>query len=421
MADNRLPIDEITARVEADIAAEREQAHAIVAASTTAAVEETPEVERLRQDNERMHALITRVLEARNQAREFMTIWSDPRKLPELIQEVYMSHPDVQDLKKKLGEEQAQRAARLIAHMALTYEIHPLIRGMIYAWDQDGKVIVEVGYRGYSEMLKRDGMDFDTRPMTDDECVIHEVGKQDRGYLCFVHDWDRADRFVKHGEPVPPPYRGVGIWKPSYQVPKTKSGDWRAEINALKDAARRALSFAVTRTADAQTLDFVYSVTDDAWIMPIEIADWLKFPSIVRRFEEYLSSLNITDEEFNAHLGQDWRYTTLQPDEIKVKADECAAARNNAIDGVFEEKVAEPATEVPTEAPEPEVPAVFEAPKEIKPASKRASKTRRKPAKPAEQAMCENCGVEPGEETPFGVYCKTCAERKAEADAKKTA
>lgn len=403
--DNRLDLDALDERMKAETAREREEARAKLEITrrsngNSSLVEvEQSELDRLREENGKMRAAMNHFLEARNSAREFMTIWSDPRKLPELVQEVYTSHPDVQTVRQEAGVEMAQRASRLIAHMALTYQIHPLMRGMIYGWIQDGKLIVEIGYRGYGEMLKREVMDFETRAMTADERSEHGLSDKDRGWLCFVYDWERNERFTSRGQPAPAPYRGVGAWRAANPkkgsdtypdpVPRSKSGDWVAEKNAIKDAARKALSFAVTKTAQADAIDFTYSRTDDAWVMPIETAQWLQWDQAVSRFEQLLAERAVADEEFTTYLGHNWRYTNLDPDAIKAKLDAYVAQREQAVEGAFSEQ------------PEPNE----------KPAEVTAEKVEGK------AKVCINCQVEPGEDTPVGFLCPTCARKLADLDA----
>lgn len=407
--DTRLDLDAMDARMKAEAEREREEARAKLetirrangeSGEESAVVQiEQSKLDQLREENGKMRAAMNHFLEARNSAREFMTIWSDPRKLLELVQEVYMSHPDVQTIREEVGLECAQRASRLIAHMALTYQIHPLMRGMIYAWIQDGKLIVEIGYRGYGEMLKREVMDFETRAMTADERADHDLGEQDRGWLCFVHDWERIERFTSHGQSAPLPYRGVGAWRAANPkksggtypdpVPRSKSGDWVAEKNAIKDAARKALSFAVTKTAQADAIDFTYSRTDDAWVMPIETAQWLQWEQAVERFEQLLAERTITEEEFNALLGHNWRYTNLDSDAIKARLDAYVEQRDQALKGAFSER-SSPGQETPAKPPAK---------------GKNESQT------------CSNCQVEPGEDTPVGFLCPTCARKLADMDA----
>ncbi len=440
-------------------------------------VEEQPtdEVAKLREENDKMRALISRVLDARDAAREFMTIWSDPRKLPELIQEVYNSHPDVAKLRSddQIPAEQAQRAARLIAHMALTYELHPLMSGMIYAWVDGAKLIVEIGYRGYNEMLKRDGLDWSTRPMTDDERHQHGLKDDDFGYLCFVEDWARTDRFRAHGKPDPEPYRGVGVWRAENPlkynkpdpVPSTKSGNWVSEKNAIKDAARKSLSFAVTKTADPNVLDFAYRADEGVWSMPIQTAAWVNHPAAAARFQKLLADSGITDEEFNAFLGHNWRYTTLEPNDIKAKVDELIQSRQVATPAAVVEKPAEKSGDEVLDVPAlvaqanearaeraaeaerariGEVPTAVETvpeekPAEVKPepaaeiqpdavpaAAEKPAEPPATPKKKGEKAVkhddsavrrCESCEIEPGSETPEGWLCPTCARNLADAKA----
>ena len=404
MSDNRFNLDEMGARLEELERAEKVKLGLDPDGKALVKVEDAPAAElvKLRDENDKMRALINRVLDARNAAREFLTIWTDPRKLPALIQEIYNSHPDIEKLRQEVGIEAAQRAARQIAHMALTYELHPLISGMFYAWEQDGKIIVEIGYRGYNEMLKRDGMDWSTRAMTPEECLRHGVNAEDRGYLCFVHDWARLDRFRTHGQPDPEPYRGIGIWRKGNGVPKSKSSEWVSEKNAIKAAARMALRFAVVKTADADTLDFVYNADEGAWSMPIQTAAWLNNPALQGRFAALLASNGLTEDEFNAFLGHDWHYTQLEPEAIHEKVLECAKVR---LAVVIEEVEAALETEPP-------------ALQATESAEEKSDGDSELPAEVSTPAMCANCGVETAAgDGPYPDLCLTCARRKADAQA----
>ena len=433
--DRRFNLDEIDERMK-DL--DRQELAAMGIDPDKAPVVVTPdpaaELARLRDENEKMRALIERALEARTRARDFMAIWSDPRKLPDLAQEVYLSHPNIALVRTEINEEAARRAARLIAHLAVTYEIHPLIAGMIYAWPDGGKVCVEIGYRGYLEMVdRRQDLDYDgPHDMTPDQRALHKLGSEDRGAVCYVWDWAKKRRFEMNDKTYTPSV-GIGVWQEKNRygrrdnVANGRSPQWQAEKNAIKDAARRALSFAIVRTADLPDIvDLAYDGESDMWTLPAPVADWLNNAAMLQRFESLLAADGITSEEFNAYLGHNWRYTPLSPEEIKGKLDAYLNERRAAAiqaDQVFEPAtspvaptleadpapVADTPAETPVDAPTPTV----EAPPAETPTPAKTKKT----AAP-KTVMCANCKVEPAVETPLGsAYCATCASKLADSKA----
>lgn len=414
----RLDLDDISRRFEADQQAERERANALAPK-----VEPEPSdsrLARLEEENEKMRAMITSALEARSRAREFMTIWSDPRKLPDLIQEIFIAHPNVVEI-AKTSPEAARQAARLIAHLGVTYELHPLISGMIYAWIDNGKLYVEVGYRGYLEMIKRNThLDVDgPREMTPEEKRLHGVGSEDHGGICFIHDWKRLERFTRRGLPAPQPHYGIGIWRKKNSrgkednVPASKGPQWVADKNALKDVARRVLDFSIVRTADLDIPELVYDDEGSLWTLPVPAAAWLKNPGIVKRFEALLNEHRVDEADFNVFIGHDWHYTMLEPDAIKSKLDDYLASRPQVMEGVFVDVPADPPAEAV--APEPEAPpAPVAAQPEPDPAPKEPEPVKKAP----KVATCTNCGLDPADaDGPYPNLCPKCASAKADADA----
>ena len=410
--------------IEARLKADRDAEEAARPKGTLATVPDPDsELARLKVENERMRSMINSALDARSRAREFMTIWSDPRKLPELIQEVYLTHPDIPKLRKDLNDEAARRAARTIAHLAMMYEVNPLIQGMIYTWADGDKAVIEMSYRAYSEMIHRyEYMDIDgPRPMTDEERKLHGLGPDDRGAVVTIEDWHRVERFTKHGRPAPAPYLGIGVWRERNargkqdNIANGRSAQWQAEKNAIKDAARRALPFAVRKTADADIVDLEYDDEAGMWRLPAPVAEWVKRPDAVNRFAALLAEHDIDEDAFNDALGHNWRYTTLEPSGLREMFDTYIAARVQVVEGQ--------AIETPEPEPEP-------APKKTtaKPKAAATDVTNADPEPPeadhppvgSEPKRCANCGIEAAVETGLGdEYCETCAKHLANKEAAK--
>jgi hypothetical protein len=358
-------IEELHRRVEADqqVELEAQQARAASAVTIHAAPEtDADKLARLEAENEKMRVMITGALDTRSRARDFMTIWSDPKKLPELAQEIYTSHPNIAKISKDAAPIVAQQAARLMAHIGVTYGIHPLINGMIYAWLDGGKLYVEVGYRGYQEMLHRyEHYDIDgPREMTPEEKVLHGVGPEDKGAVCFIYDWKRMERFKANDLPAPTPFYGVGIWRANNNrgkadnIAASKSNQWMAEKNAIKDVARRVLSFDIVQVAKQDIPEVGYDDEAGLWTLPVPMAEWVKNPSSAAKFKKLLEDREIDEAAFNEFIGHDWRYTTLSPDDIKAKVDEYRIANPKIVNGVFVEA---------DQAPEPrEQPALHDDP-----------------------------------------------------------
>jgi len=442
----RLDLDAIDARMtelrEKEMAETASVSPGIYAMTT---VDLPAEVQKIKDENERLRHMVLSAMDSRNRAREFMTIWSDPRKLPELIQEIYISDPDIANIKKAMTksdqnyppdviEATAQRAARLKAHVALTYELHPMVPGMIYSWVDKGAVVTEVGWRGSTELINRhEYLDTDgPRPMTEAEKELHGIGPEDRGAVFFVHDWQKMDRFLSHGLPAPAPVQGVGAWRAKGQygkpdnIPQGRTGQWVAEKDAVKDAARKTIAYPVRKMADAEILDVVYDTESGMWRLPINTADWLNDQRAVTRFENLMKEHGITDGDFNEFLGYNWRHSQLDPVAIKAEFDRFLSQRD-AIDSTA--IVIDPADDLNTttvlvEQPKP---APMPAPARNKPAAQPEAsadletdgETEPPKVKDAGVAapapkMCKNCGLEPAVETPVGNdLCESCAKHSA--------
>lgn len=417
----RYDLDDIEAR----LAADRERELAERPRMVVKVESPDDKLARLENENQRMRAMINGALEARNRAREFMTIWSDPRRLPELIQEIYISDPNIAAIQKAMEKENypapaiaetCQRAARLKAHIAISYQLHPLVPGMIYCWFDRGAVVTEVGWRGYQELVGRhEHIEIDgPRPMTDQEKALHDVGPDDRGGIVHIYDWKKSDRFTSRGLPAPAPVVGIGVWlakNPRHGgradgVPDGRSNQWVAEKNALKDAARKVTTYEIVNTATlaVDVIDMVQDTETGVWSLPVQTAQWLKDQSSLSRFVKYMNELGITDDDLNAFLGYNWRYAVLSPEEMKLKADECATelkaaprlpAEATHTEEVAPEPVAEPAPEVKSKKPETGPKADF-APKK-----------------------CRNCGIDDAD--PLNLVDETLCTRCANAEADRQA
>jgi hypothetical protein len=413
----RLDLDAMDARI-AEIEAQERAQHPGLSLTP-----ETPEqkLARLMEENERLRRMVGRSIEARNSAVEFVNMWADPRRLPDLVQEVYLSHPDIPKISAELSPETGRRVARLIAHMAITYQVHPLIAGMIYAWPDDGVARVELGYRAYMEMLKRHSLDFDGPFEIDEEQrALHGLKPDDRGAMYLVFDWARMERFRRFGRECQP-FRGLGVWRNNQTVPKGRSGQWVAEKNALKDAARRALSFAVRELAEMQWMfEVTYDQDVDVWTVPAPTADWVRDPVKSGRFEKLLAEHGITDEEWNAHLGHNWRYTDLDPQEMHQRFLAYVQGKPAVVTG---EAVTPP--ETTGEAPQtgatstPTPPAAETADSQaVDPA---AATTPEGAAEAVQAPLIVPCSFEgcdePGADTPEGWLCPTHARKAADANA----
>jgi hypothetical protein len=387
--------------------------------------EETPEqkLARLTEENERLRRMIAHSIEARNSAVEFVNLWADPRRLPDLVQEVYQSHPDIPTVREKINEETALRVARLVAHLAVTYQVHPLISGMIYAWPDGGVARVELGYRAYVEMLKRHSLDFDgPHEMTPDQRAEHNLKPEDRGALYYVYDWPRMERFARYGRECKP-FIGLGIWRAaSDKFPKSKSGQWVAEKNALKDAARRALSFAILQLANADVFDAAYDQELDVWSIPAPTADWTKDPAVVKKFEELLAEHHVTDEEWNQQLGHNWRFTPIEREAMRARVLTYVDGRPAVVNGEVVPETPAPTAEpapVPVEAASPAVePVEPKAPESAPEPTESGQKADTAPETP--KAKCASCGkANATGEGPYPQYCKRCANKLLDADAAK--
>jgi hypothetical protein len=427
--DRRLDLDAMDTRIAEIETQERAQNPGL------SLTPETPEqkLERLMEENERLRRLVNRSIEARNSAVEFVNLWADPRRLPDLVQEVYQSHPDIPKIREKLNEETARRVARLIAHMAVTYQVHPLISGMIYAWPDKGVARVELGYRAYMEMLKRHSLDFDGPfEMDDAQRAGHNLLPEDRGAVYLVYDWPRMERFRRFGRECRP-FTGVGIWRPREEkdekgdnFPKSKSGQWVAEKNALKDAARRALSFAILELAHADLLlDATYDQEVDMWSIPAPTADWTRDPLVTGKFEELLAEHGITDEEWNARLGHNWRYTSVEREAMRQKVLDYVQGKPAVVAG---EPVTQPDSTGEPESGAPAEPVAEAAGQAVEPTEPAAEPEGEKEPEPIPEAVqaplsvpcsVEGCS-EPGEDTPEGWLCPTHARKKADAKAAKS-
>ncbi|MFA6270744.1 MAG: hypothetical protein WC657_06090 [Candidatus Paceibacterota bacterium] len=422
----RYNLDEIEARLQEDSERElAERPRVIVRA-------ETPDdkLVRLERENDRMRAMIYGALEARNRAREFMTIWSDPSRLPELIQEIYISDPNIAAIQKSMESskenypatviaETCQRAARLKAHIAISYQLHPLVPGMIYCWFDRGAVVTEIGWRGYQELVGRsEHIEIDgPRPMTDEEKRLHCVGPEDRGGIVKIYDWKKIDRFASRGLPAPEPVTGIGVWlaknprhydKPD-GVPDGRSAQWTSEKNALKDAARKIVTYEIVNMAALgdNVIDLVHDTESGVWSLPVQTAQWLKDQTGVARFVKYLNEKGVSDDDLNAFLGYNWRYSVLSPEEMKLKADECVAARSSApklIEGAPVEK----RPDVPEQKPEPSPKVKAEKPP-----------TGQKPDNAPKCRLCDNSADVLN--LVDGTLCGACAGKEADRMAAKEA
>ena len=164
-------------------------------------------------------------------------------------------------------------------------------------------------------------------------------------------------------------------------------------------------------------VDLTYDSEADAWVLPVPVADWLNNRLATARFTKLLADKGIAEEDFNAFLEHNWRYTQLQPDEIKARVDEFLAARDTPV--VVEEPVPPAADEAPVVVNEQPVASVETAAEKPAATEKPKPPTRPKIAKQAKPKVkpCENCGLEPGAVTPVGWLCPTCARKKADAAA----
>jgi hypothetical protein len=438
----RLDLDAMDARIAEIEAQERAQTPAL------SLTPETPEqkLARLTEENERLRRMIAHSIEARNSAVEFVNLWADPRRLPDLVQEVFQSHPDIPKIREKLNEETARRVARLIAHLAVTYQVHPLISGMIYAWPDEGVARVELGYRAYLEMLKRHSLDFDGPfEMDDAQRALHGLSGEDRGALYYVYDWPRMERFARYGRECKP-FTGEGVWRKNQTVPKGRSGQWVAEKNALKDAARRALSFAIMALANAEVLDVAYDQELDMWSVPAPTALWTHDPAVVKAFEALLTEHHITDEEWNQQLGHNWRYTPIEREEMRTRVLTYVEGRPAVVNGEVilspipdelptSDSAAEPAPAEPdslaheaADAPALEPPSAPEPAATGQQPDGESTPVEEKAPEPSPEAVQAPLSVpcsfegchEPGTDTPEGWLCSTHARKAADSRAAKS-
>jgi hypothetical protein len=282
---------------------------------------------------------------------------------------------------------------------------------MIYTWPDKGVARVELGYRAYMEMLKRHSLDFDgPHEMPPDVRALHNLQPEDRGAVYYVYDWTRIERFRRFGRECQP-FMGIGIWRfknargESDNYPVSKSGQWVAEKNALKDAARRALSFAILALA-TETFDAAYDQELDLWSVPAPTADWTRDPLVTAKFEELLAEYGIPDEEWNRHIGHNWRYTSIDREEMRQKVLDYVAGKPAVVAG---EVAAQ--TDATSEPPALDRPAVEPT----------AEKAPEEPAEAVQAPLIVPCSFEgchePGADTPEGWLCPTHARKAADASA----
>lgn len=143
-------------------------------------------------------------------------------------------------------------------------------------------------------------------------------------------------------------------------------------------------------------------------------AAWLSKPANVRRFEEYLEEIGLSEEDADRALGHPWRRTTYAAEDVKAIVD---AYKRATYDGEDDEGQPDESPDSGGEAPIPDG----------YPAGTALSEAEREDfARTAETAaktlgLCINCGVEPAVETPLGSdYCETCARCLADAHAAKS-
>jgi hypothetical protein len=362
---------------------------------------------------------------------EFLQRWANPARMAELEQLVYKMLPNA----KVIG----MKGAMLVARRALALGLDPFVEGNLWAYVDDGVIRVAIGYLGHRERIEANGMKMiEPRKMTDEEREQHGLRDVDHGAVVEVWDPRAKEELDRLGIPYRP-VLGIGVWRPDEKktfVPVGRTGYWRAETRATNDAGKRA----VRQTADTlrwlQGLEGA-SVSDDGetWaVMGDAAAEWTR-DGRIKKAEEFLAELGLTDEIINQALGMDWRRTWMDVEDFKNFARLVAEQRNNeALEVEYTVRALQATT--PTVMPvmmdqvlpatEPELPVIMphDKPAEALKISPLPGAESPAPEAPMQTALFEQpslCTFEgcdqPGQVTPVGFLCADHARQKADAEA----
>lgn len=369
-------------------------------------------------ENERLRKALVATDEARNHAREFLTLYGDPARLPDLEQKLYQMLPNA----KQIG----LAGAKLVAALAVAYRLNPFVEGMIWAYVDDHVIRVRMGYMGWLEKMHQDSQleVLEPRPMTAEERQQHGLKPEEHGSVVEVYDLAAMQRYQKYGIPNYRPKIGIGIWRPDEKksfVPVGRSGHWRSEIRAINDVGKRSVRFALEALAGLGEIGVAFDEENTMWTIEADPpADWTQSPEGIVKAENYLKTIGLADDEVNDALGMaDWRQTWLNAQDWKDLVD--AIARKNkdeAIDGTFTAPAPASQESAPaTAASEAPIP-VETTPDPVQP----PTETAEPPVQAelfGELRPCENCHENMGSDTPFGWWCKSCADKQAAVDLKK--
>lgn len=149
---------------------------------------------------------------------------------------------------------------------------------LIYAWVQDGKFIVHIGYKGWLAIARRHKDFVDTYKALDrDETIAHGCDPdKDIVVECSLYDLDKAKELQPLIEAgiLPPDAaatKGEGVFRKGDNVPKGRSPYWVARKRAVKDAATKMIVEVFNITAPDISADGgYYDMDGDSWVIDLD-------------------------------------------------------------------------------------------------------------------------------------------------------
>ena len=252
-----------------------------------------------------------------------------------------------------------------VARVGLATGLNPEFQ--LHAWKDRGKLVITPDYKGLLSLADRRFLMVKERRMTPDE--LRERGLTDAliaegaiGYVVEGWELDKA-KYCKDAGIEYEPLRGYGIWeakkaevvwknnqrivtgnRADNDVPNGRDGAWvawkratRALFNQISDLSLKfGMPIPNARLEDEDTyvfepatppqvIDCTFTVTPDPVSeageeFQIPAAEWTADAAETEKFEKWLRSHAITDDEFNAYLDHDWRAT---PNDQEAMKDKC--------------------------------------------------------------------------------------------------